>query len=184
LDVALRHADRWAAVTAMAAKGVNSPLTSSAGRLFDAAAALLGVRDTINYEGQAAIELEQLADPMESAAYQAAIDKSSGPFQARGSDLLHALVGDRTGGVPTPLIAARFHHGVAALIEAGCLLLRDQHGLGTVALSGGVFQNTLLLHAAVTRLEARGFRVLLHSRVPCNDGGISLGQAVVAASRS
>ena len=184
LDVAKRNAGRWAAVTAMAAKGVNSPLTSSAGRLFDAAAALLGVRDTINYEGQAAIELEQLADSMESAAYGAAIDTGSGPFQARGSDLLHALADDRTGGVPAPLIAARFHHGVAALIEAGCLLLRDQHDLGTVALSGGVFQNTFLLHAAVSRLEARGFRVLLHSRVPCNDGGISLGQAVVAASRS
>jgi hydrogenase maturation protein HypF len=182
LDVAKRNAGRWTAVTAMAAKGVNSPLTSSAGRLFDAAAALLGVRDTINYEGQAAIELEQLADSMESAAYGAAIDTGSGPFQARGSDLLHALVDDRTGGVPAPLIAARFHHGVAALIEAGCLLLRDQHDLGTVALSGGVFQNAFLLHAAVNRLEARGFRVLLHSRVPCNDGGISLGQAVVAAA--
>jgi hydrogenase maturation protein HypF len=181
-EVAQRHANQWAAVTAMAAKGVNSPLTSSAGRLFDAAAALLGVRDTINYEGQAAIELEQLADPLESAAYQTTIDTGSGPFQARGSDLLHALLAERTAGVPAPVIAARFHHGVAALIEAGCLLLRDQHGLGTVALSGGVFQNTLLLGATVTRLEARGFRVLLHSRVPCNDGGISLGQAVVAAA--
>jgi hydrogenase maturation protein HypF len=184
LDVAQRNAGRWAAVTAMAAKGVNSPLTSSAGRLFDAAAALLGVRDAINYEGQAAIELEQLADSTESGAYEAAIDTGSGPFQARGSDLLHAVIEERTGGVPAPLIAARFHHGVAALIEAGCLLLRDQHGLGAVALSGGVFQNTFLLHAAVARLEARGFRVLLHARVPCNDGGISLGQAVVAASRS
>jgi hydrogenase maturation protein HypF len=182
LPVAKRNADRWAAVTAMAAKGVNSPLTSSAGRLFDAAAALLGVRDTINYEGQAAIELEQLADPAEAEAYPAGLETGEGPFQARGSDLLHALVEDRTGGVPAPLIAARFHHGVAALIEAGCLLLRDQHGLGTVALSGGVFQNTLLLNAAVARLEARGFRVLLHSRVPCNDGGISLGQAMVAAN--
>ena len=73
---------------------------------------------------------------------------------------------------------------MAALIEAGCLLMRERHGLGTVALSGGVFQNLLLLNAAVCRLEARGFRVLLHSRVPCNDGGVSLGQAVVAASRS
>src|SRR5690349_20464559 len=181
-EVAERHADRWAAVTAMASKGVNSPLTSSAGRLFDAAAALLGVRDTINYEGQAAIELEQLAEPAAAEVYPAGLETGEGPFQARGSDLLHALLADRTGGVPTPLIAARFHHGVAALIEAGCLHLRDQHGLGTVALSGGVFQNTLLLGATVTRLEARGFRVLLHSRVPCNDGGISLGQAVVAAA--
>jgi hydrogenase maturation protein HypF len=183
-EVAERHTDRWTAVTAMARKGVNSPLTSSAGRLFDAAAALLGVRDTINYEGQAAIELEQLADPAEAEAYPAGLETGRGPFQARGSDLLHALLADRTGGVPAPLIAARFHHGVAALIEAGCLHLRDQSGLGTVALSGGVFQNTFLLNAAVTRLEARGFRVLLHSRIPCNDGGISLGQAVVAASRS
>jgi hydrogenase maturation protein HypF len=180
--VAQRHQNQWAAVTAMARKGVNSPLTSSAGRLFDAAAALLGVRDTINYEGQAAIELEQLAEPAEAEAYPAGLETGSGPFQARGSDLLHALLAERTTGVPAPVIAARFHHGVAALIEAGCLLLRDQHGLGTVALSGGVFQNTLLLGATVTRLEARGFRVLLHSRVPCNDGGISLGQAVIAAA--
>jgi len=184
LPVAKRNADRWAAVVAMAAKGVNSPLTSSAGRLFDAAAALLGVRDTINYEGQAAIELEQLAEPAEAEAYPAGLETGEGPFQARGSDLLHALTEERTSGVPAPLIAARFHHGVAALIEAGCLLLRDQHGLGTVALSGGVFQNTFLLKATVARLEARGFRVLLHARIPCNDGGISLGQAVIAASRS
>jgi hydrogenase maturation protein HypF len=181
-EVAQRHPDHWAAVTAMAAKGVNSPLTSSAGRLFDAAAALLGVRDAINYEGQAAVELEQLADPAEREAYPAGLGDSEGPFQARGSDLLHALLEDRTSGVPAPVIAARFHHGVAALIEAGCLRLRESHGLATVALSGGVFQNLLLLNATVTRLEARGFRVLLHARVPCNDGGISLGQAVVAAN--
>jgi len=181
-EVARRHPDHWPAVLAMAAKGINSPLTSSAGRLFDAAAALLGVRDSINYEGQAAIELEQLADPGETSAYPATI-QARVPFQIRGSDLLHAVIEDRTGGVPAPLIAARFHHGVAALIEAGCLLMRERYDLGTVALSGGVFQNLLLLNATVTRLEARGFRVLTHSRVPCNDGGISLGQALVAANR-
>jgi hydrogenase maturation protein HypF len=106
-----------------------------------------------------------------------------GPFQASGADLLHALLEDLTDGVPAPVAAARFHHGVAALIEAGCVYLRDRHGLTTVALSGGVFGNMLLLHATVTRLEARGFAVLTHSRVPCNDGGISLGQAVIAAAR-
>ena len=181
-EVARRHPDRWSAVLAMAAKGINSPLTSSAGRLFDAAAAILGVRDVINYEGQAAVELEQLADPGEAGAYPAAVEAGV-PFQIRGSDLLHAVIEDRTDGVPAPAIAARFHHGVAALIEAGCLLMRERHGLGTVALSGGVFQNLLLLNVTVARLEASGFRVLLHSRVPCNDGGISLGQAVIAASR-
>jgi hydrogenase maturation protein HypF len=183
LDVARRNAARWPAVVAMAAKGVNAPLTSSAGRLFDAAAAILGVRDTINYEGQAAIEFEQLADPAETRAYPAAVRAGEGPFQACGADLLNALIEDLTAGVRAPVIAARFHHGVAALIEAGCVYLRDRHGLATVALSGGVFQNMLLLHATVARLEARGFTVLTHSRVPCNDGGISLGQAVIAAAR-
>ncbi len=185
LDVMRRNADRWDAVSAMATKGINSPLTSSAGRLFDAVAAVLGVRDTINYEGQAAVELEQLADTTdttESAAYHAGLEPGH-PFCIKGTDLLEAVVEDLAAGTPRPVIAARFHHGVAALIEAGCLLLRERHGLTTVALSGGVFQNRLLLRAAVTRLEARGFRVLVHSRVPCNDGGISLGQAVIAAAQ-
>ncbi len=183
LDVRRRNAGYWPAVAAMAAKGINAPLTSSAGRLFDAAAAILGVRDAINYEGQAAIELEQLADPAEAAAYPATVVTGEGPFQASGAGLLHALLEDLTDGVPAPVIAARFHHGVAALIEAGCTYLRDRHGLGMVALSGGVFQNMLLLNAAVSRLETRGFTVLTHSRIPCNDGGISLGQAVIAAAR-
>ena len=198
LDVWRRNQERWAAVVSMARQGVNSPLTSSAGRLFDAVAAILGVRDTVNYEGQAAIELEQLADPGERGAYHAAIDPGEpaepgdpgGPFRVRGGDLVREVVSDLERGVPCEIIAARFHNGVAALIEAGCLLLRDRHGLprdrhglDTVALSGGVFQNMVLLEHAVARLEARGFRVLTHSRVPCNDGGISLGQAVVAAAR-
>jgi hydrogenase maturation protein HypF len=183
LDVVRRNQASWPAILAMARRGVNSPPTSSAGRLFDAAAAVLGVRDAINYEGQAAVELEQLADPAETGAYPAALETGH-PFQARGSDLLHGVIDDLTSGVPAPVIAARFHHGVAALIEAGCLAMRDRYGLDAVALSGGVFQNLLLLRATVGRLEARGFRVLVHSRVPCNDGGISLGQAVVAAARS
>jgi hydrogenase maturation protein HypF len=182
LDVMRRNQARWSAVVAMARKGINAPLTSSAGRLFDAAAAILGVRDAINYEGQAAVELEQLADPGETGAYPAGIETGP-PFRARGGDLLHGIVEDLAAGIAPEVIAARFHHGVAALIEAGCLLARERHGLGTVALSGGVFQNQLLLRAAVTCLEARGFRVLVHSRIPCNDGGISLGQAVVAGAR-
>jgi len=182
LDVRRRHAERWPTIVAMARKGVNSPLTSSAGRLFDAAAAILGVRDAINYEGQAAVELEQLADPGETGAYPAGIETGP-PFLARGGDLLHGVVDDLAAGTAAEVIAARFHHGVAALIEAGCLLTRDRSGLDTVALSGGVFQNQLLLRGAVSRLKARGFRVLVHSRIPCNDGGISLGQVVIAAAR-
>jgi hydrogenase maturation protein HypF len=182
LGVWRRNAGRWAAVLSIARQGVNSPLTSSAGRLFDAVAALLDVRDTVNYEGQAAIELEQLADPREPGGYEAAIEPTA-PFRVRGADFVRAAAGDLAGGVPREVIAGRFHNGVAAMVEGGCLLLRERHGLDTVALSGGVFQNLLLLERVVRSLEARGFRVLTHSRVPCNDGGISLGQAVVAAAR-
>jgi hydrogenase maturation protein HypF len=104
-------------------------------------------------------------------------------LRVAGSDLVRAAAEDLAAGVARSVIAARFHNGVTALIADCCLLLRERHGLNTVALSGGVFQNLLLLNGVVGRLEARGFDVLLHSRVPCNDGGISLGQAVVAAAR-
>ena len=172
----------WAAIISLAERGVNAPVSSSAGRLFDAVAALLSVRDTINYEGQAAVELEQLADPGEAGSYWAAVT-GQGPFCIEGSDLVRAVAGELAEGTPAPLIAARFHNGIAALIEDGCVLARERHGLDTVALSGGVFQNVLVTERAAVRLAARGFRVLLHSRVPCNDGGISFGQAVVAGAR-
>ncbi len=187
LPVARRNAARWDPIVSMARRRFNAPLTSSAGRLFDAVAAIVGVRDEITYEGQAAIELEQLADPGEARTYRAGIEtapiEAGEPFLVRGTDLVAAAVDDLALGVSAELIAARFHNGVAALIEDGCVLLREQHALNTVALSGGVFQNLLLLSRTVTRLESAGFRVLLHSRVPCNDGGISLGQATVAAAR-
>jgi hydrogenase maturation protein HypF len=182
LDVVRRNGMNWANVVKLAQRGVNAPLSSSAGRLFDAVAALLSVRDTINYEGQAAVELEQLADPGETGSYRAAI--IDGPsFRIQGASLVQAVTGELTDGAPAPVIAARFHNGIAALIEEGCVLARQRYGLDTVALSGGVFQNLLVTERAAARLEACGFQVLLHSRVPCNDGGISLGQAVVAAAR-
>jgi hydrogenase maturation protein HypF len=182
LDVIRRNERMWGSVVTLARKGISAPVTSSAGRLFDAVAALLGVRDTINYEGQAAVELEQLASTTESGAYRARIEPGE-PFRAAGSDLVAAAAEDLLAGTGRAVIAARFHNGVAALVEEGCLLARERHGLDTVALSGGVFQNLLLLRQVTARLEARGFRVLVHSRVPCNDGGISLGQAVAAAAR-
>ncbi len=182
LDVIQRNAGRWDDVLAVARSGVNSPLTSSAGRLFDAAAAVLGVRDAINYEGQAAVELEQLADPAELAAYPAGIDEGD-QLRVVGADLVRAVAEDIGGGVAAAVVAARFHNGVAAAIARTCAILRSRTGLGVVALSGGVFQNLLLLDRTVSRLEANGFRVLVHARVPPNDGGISLGQAAVAAAR-
>ncbi len=183
LPVAQRNAGRWDTIVAMARRKVNAPFTSSAGRLFDAAAAILDVRDEITYEGQAAIELEQLADPAETGAYRASIETTGAAFRVSGADLIAAAVEDLRAGVPREGIAARFHNGLAALIIDGCELLREQRDLRTVALSGGVFQNLLLLGNTAAGLEARGFTVLTHSRVPCNDGGISLGQAVVAAAR-
>ncbi|WP_326945675.1 carbamoyltransferase HypF [Amycolatopsis sp. NBC_01307] len=151
--------------------GLNSPLTSSAGRLFDAAAALLGVRDTVNYEGQAAIELEQLADPAETSAYRARIDDV-----VHGEDLIAALLDDPG---TKAVRAARFHNGVADVIARTCDRFREHST--TVALSGGVFQNVLLLDRTVEQLEQLGFRVLTHRQVPANDGGISLGQVAVAS---
>ena len=182
LGVLARHRDRWAAAVAVARSPLASPPTSSAGRLFDAVAAILGVRDAINYEGQAAVELEQLADPGERGAYPAAVTAGL-PFRVAGGDLVLAVLEDLRAGVDRAVVAARFHHGVARALVAGCRAARAATGLDTVALSGGVFQNLLLLEAAVAGLAADGFRVLLHGRVPPNDGGISLGQAAVAGAR-
>jgi hydrogenase maturation protein HypF len=179
LDVARRNAASWDTIVAMGDRRVGSPLTSSMGRLFDAVAALLGVRDRVNYEGQAAIELEQCADPREGGAYPVRLDGGS-PFTVPGADLVAAVVADLRAGVDVPSIAARFHNAVASLVVAGARRVRETTGLTTVALSGGVFQNLLLLERAVAGLEAGGFGVLVHHRVPPNDGGISLGQAAVA----
>ena len=179
LEVARRNAARWDAVVALAERGIGSPPTSSAGRLFDAVAAVLGVRDRVTYEGQAAVELEQRADPRERGTYPVRLGDGA-PFTVAGADLVAAVAADLRAGVAVPSIAARFHNAVAGLVVAGALRLREMAGLTTVALSGGVFQNVLLLERAVAGLEAEGFAVLVHHRVPPNDGGISLGQAAVA----
>jgi hydrogenase maturation protein HypF len=182
LAVIGRNEAAWAAILSMARRQVNSPLTSSAGRLFDAVAAILGVRDAINYEGQAAIELEQLADAAEDGAYPAAISDGQ-PLRVAAAELVRAAAEELAAGVPRPVIAARFHNGVAAAIGRACVALRDRHSLDTVALSGGVFQNLLLTDRVAALLAGHGFRVLTHHAVPCNDGGISLGQAVIAAAQ-
>jgi hydrogenase maturation protein HypF len=186
LDVVGRNLGRWERVVALARSGTASPATSSAGRLFDAVAAILGVRDAVNYEGQAAVEVEQLADPAEPGAYPARVTGAGlggGPVLA-GTDLVRAVVEDLDAGAAPPLVAARFHNGLAAATVAACQAVRETTGLDAVALSGGVFQNLLLLERVVAGLAAEGFRVLVHSRVPPNDGGISLGQAAVAGARS
>ncbi|MBZ4016815.1 carbamoyltransferase HypF [Streptomyces purpurogeneiscleroticus] len=186
LAVRRRHGERWDHVRALAAAGVNSPLTSSAGRLFDAVAAILSLRDTVRYEGQAAIELERCADPAVRDGYPVRLDcpvRGDDAYRVHGADLVRAAADDVRAGTPPATVAARFHNGVARLIADVCGRLRETTALTTVALSGGVFQNGLLLDRTVPALERAGFRVLTHRRVPCNDGGISLGQAAVAAAR-
>ena len=165
-------------------RGVNSPLTSSAGRLFDAVSALAGVRGEIGYEAQAAIELEMAApdkvDDFEGESYPFAIIEEQGVRVIRLAGLISSVARDVRTGVPVPIVSARFHHTVAQIITGMCRAIAEESGIKEVALSGGVFQNRLLLKLATSALKREDFRVLTHHLVPCNDGGVSLGQAVVA----
>ncbi|MCL0104684.1 carbamoyltransferase HypF [Dehalococcoidia bacterium] len=161
---------------------INSPLTSSLGRLFDGVAALAGVRDEITYEAQAAIEMEMLApkEVQNFGGYPFSITAHQGMRVVKLGELLAAVIDDIKKGVPVPLISARFHKTISEMIVGMCRLFARERGLSQVALSGGVFQNRLLVRLATSALRAEGFTVLTHSLVPANDGGISLGQAVVA----
>ena len=173
-----RHATAWPTIAAMSRRRVNAPLTSSVGRLFDAIAALLGIRDEVTYEGQAAIELEQRTDRGEASAYPATLYGG----EIRGAELVRAAAEDLSRGVDVGTIAARFHNGLVDATTRMCAEIRDQTGVTTIACSGGVFQNVLLSNRLIDALTNTGFTVLTHSRVPPNDGGISLGQAAVAAA--
>jgi hydrogenase maturation protein HypF len=166
----------WTTLSRMAERGVNSPETSSMGRLFDAVASLIGVRDVASYEGQAAVELEMMADESQDDGYE--FDYSDRLI--RPAPVIRDIVADLVRRVPAPVIAAKFHNAVANLILEVARRIRAERGLRRVALSGGVFQNLLLLNRTIRLLEAADFEVFTHSRVPTNDGGISLGQAVVA----
>ncbi len=164
--------------------GLNSPLASSMGRLFDAVSALIGVRGEIDYEGQAAVELEMIAyednDKAGTKGYPYSIVKSDGVSIVQLKELLSAIVKDLYRGASKATISARFHNTVARMIVDMCQLIAERTGIKQVALSGGVFQNRLLLKKVLPLLESAGFSVLTHKQVPCNDGGISLGQSVIA----
>lgn len=158
---------------------INTPMTSSLGRLFDAAAALAGVRQKVNYEGQAAIEFEALADKTEREAYPFGLNQDT----VKVGSVVEALVKDVMAGVPISKISARFHNGLAESVQEVCLKIRSETGVDQAVLSGGVWQNITLLGRTLSLLENAGFRVYLHREVPTNDGGLSLGQAVIAATR-
>jgi hydrogenase maturation protein HypF len=163
---------------------INTPLTSSMGRLFDAVSAVIGIRGVIDYEAQAAIELETAAyeyiDSTGDQKYPFAIEGESGVFQIKLKNLFSAIIADLSAKVATGTISAKFHNSVASMVGETCLLIKEKTKIEQVALSGGVFQNRLLLKKVVKLLESRDFQVLTHRQVPCNDGGISLGQAVIA----
>jgi hydrogenase maturation protein HypF len=164
--------------------GLNSPLNSSMGRLFDAVSALTGIRSEIDYEGQAAVELEMAAydgiDEVGDKDYPYSIIESDGINIIQLKGLFSAIVEDLFQGVSKATISAKFHNTVANMIFDMCRLIAKKTGINQVALSGGVFQNRLLFRKVVPLIESAGFSVLVHKQVPCNDGGISLGQAVIA----
>lgn len=171
-----RHA--WKTLRSMIATQTNSPETSSMGRLFDALSALLGLRGMINYEGQAAIEMEAIADHNISDGYEFEMTCAGKVIKAEA--IIRRAVDDLLNGCHPSTVAARFHLGVVEMIASTARRVRETHRLNRVALSGGVFQNMFLLERVCHRLRLDGFDVFTHSRVPANDGGISLGQAAVA----
>jgi len=157
-------------------RGLNCPHTSSLGRLFDALASLLNVRHSASYEAQAAIELQSLAESAPDA--EAPWDL---PLLLDARPLITAAVHDLRNGVDRARIARRAHRTIAHMLFESCVAARERTGLETVALSGGAFQNTLLLDDALSLLESHGFETLWHKVVPTNDGGLALGQAAIAA---
>ena len=178
--------------TSMLQRGINSPLTSSCGRLFDAVAALLNVRHNVSYDGQAAIELEALAETAEAILPRAPFSKvehypyiivnnQEYPLQLDVSPIFAEILAEMQAGIPKPVIARRFHITISSALVDICLQIRKATDLNRVLLSGGVFQNRLLSEMVYTSLLSHKFEIFTHRLVPPNDGGIALGQAAIAA---
>lgn len=186
LDLPLRQhveAGKLAFVARMVAQRVNCPPTSSLGRLFDAVAAICGLRQSVSFEGQAAMELEMVAAAGKARPYRFDLDESSGVHRILPGSIVAALVGDLLAGTPVAEVSARFHATVIAAFGTVAVKVGRERGLNTVVLSGGAFQNAILLTGLTRFLRDRGLDVFSHTKVPCNDGGLSLGQALVAAAR-
>ena len=179
-----RHPRECAPLTRMIERRINSPLTSSAGRLFDAVACLAGLNDTVTFEGQAALRLEAAAGEADDPeGYPFELLDVEGLTEIDTRPLIRAVIRDVGRGAAASAIGRRFHAGLADAVAAVCMGLQRVSAYDTVALSGGVFLNRRLTVGIVGRLSASGFRVLRHERVPPNDGGLSLGQLAVAAAR-
>jgi len=173
----------WTQVYKLSVTGTAAPATTSMGRLFDAVAALAGIRTEVSYEGQAAIELEAACDPHENGSYP--IELSGGidpPLVIDPRETIRAVAADIAAGQSAGVIARRFHRTIAGATVKALVELAAAHGTGVVVLSGGVFQSRLLLESVSSALAEAGLRVLVPERLPVNDGGISYGQAAVAAA--
>ena len=159
---------------------INAPFTSSCGRLFDGVSALLGLCVSTSYEGQAAVELEMIADPGEDGAYEFSVEEEEGKEIIRLKPMIEGILRDIEKGTIHPVISGKFHNTLVKVAVRICQKIKRQGGPKKVALTGGVFQNRLLSERMMAALKKAGFAVLVHRRVPCNDGGLSLGQAVIA----
>jgi hydrogenase maturation protein HypF len=168
-----------AVVCEMLSRGINSPLTSSAGRLFDAVASLIGLRQRTGFEGQAAMELEFIADRSVAGSYPFSVDQTNSTAVIDPAETVRAILRDHEEGVPCSAIASRFHNTMAEIMVAVAKIAGEEK----IALSGGCFQNKLLTELAVTRLRSEGFKVYWHQRIPPNDGGIALGQLAALAAQ-
>jgi hydrogenase maturation protein HypF len=167
----------------MITSGFRSPLTSSCGRLFDAVAALLGICDTISYEGQAAIRLQNIAKQGINDVYPFDIAKEEGLKVISFTPMIQEIITDLKSGKDNAIISAMFHNTVAASVAEICKHIRSENKITKAVLSGGVFQNDLLLKLTKNNLQKADFEVYSHEKVPPNDGGIALGQAAIAIAK-
>lgn len=178
---------KWPTIKKMIDEKINLPLTSSMGRLFDGVSALLGVREVVTYEGQAAVELESIigrADEGTDTSYHFELKEEGGKILIGWKDLFRDILHDLLSGVPNSSISFRFHYSIALMVKKICKRIMEKTKREKVVLSGGVFQNTFLMGLCEEMLSEEGFSVYIHHRVPTNDGGLSLGQAVIASRRA
>lgn len=166
----------------MIERRVNSPLTSSLGRLFDAVSSVVGLRDFVSFEGQAAMELEMIAsDRPDLDPYPYRIDEKGGVFVIDVSQTIECICEEVRAQVSPSDVSRKFHETISRAVTEVCSLIRARTSIRDVCMSGGVFQNTLLSNLLIDSLEKSAFKVHFHSLVPPNDGGISLGQAAIAS---
>ncbi|NTV91656.1 MAG: carbamoyltransferase HypF, partial [Clostridiales bacterium] len=172
--------EEFAVISSMTGAGFNSPYTSSLGRLFDAVSSMTGICRISAFEGQAAMKLEYFSEGRDSGSYKFEINMEAGAYVIDTREIIRGVAADIQRGIDRSTISDKFHETVAVLVEETSLLLRKETGLKRVVLSGGVFQNMRLLGKCLEKLEKSRFEVYIHRLVPANDGGLSLGQAVIA----